>query len=881
MMEYSNSRRFGFTAIIYAIVFGFMLFGGARIALPNSGFWLAFDGVDDRVRVADSASLDIVQHITLEAWFRAESIPGSGGQARVVSKSFNYELSVHSADGGCVAGTAGDVQWRAIIGGADRRICGGAIAPGTWHHVAGTYNGSQFVLYLDGNLVAATARSGSIGTNNEDLLIGNNPVLNRPFKGDIDEVRVWRVARTQQQIIDDMDRELSGTEAGLVAYYRLNEGSGQYVFDETDYGNDGVLGSTAGVDADDPAWRPIGGGVNAAPQVDAGADQTIVWPADTVTLAGTVSDDGLPAGVLDLLWSKVSGPGTVIFGDEFAQSTSATFSGTGVYVLRLTADDTLLSASDDVTVTVAEGGAVNAAPQVDAGADQTIVWPADTVTLAGTVSDDGLPAGVLDLLWSKVSGPGTVIFGDAFAQSTSATFSGTGVYVLRLTADDTLLSASDDVTVTVAEGGAVNAAPQVDAGADQTIVWPADTVTLAGTVSDDGLPAGVLDLLWSKVSGPGTVTFGDAFAQSTSATFSGTGVYVLRLTADDTLLSASDDVTVTVGSGAVTYPGDIWLAFDGVDDRVRVADSASLDIVQHITLEAWFRAESIPGSGGQARVVSKSFNYELSVHSADGGCVAGTAGDVQWRAIIGGADRRICGGAIAPGTWHHVAGTYNGSQFVLYLDGNLVAGTARSGSIGTNNEDLLIGNNPVLNRPFKGDIDEVRVWRVARTQQQIIDDMDRELSGTEAGLVAYYRLNEGSGQYVFDETDYGNDGVLGSTAGVDADDPAWRPIGGGVNAAPQVDGCGPDDRVAGGRPAPATTGCRRGAGPALEQGQRPGHGDLREFAQTRARRHRVLRLTADDTLLSASDDVTVTVPRTRRRRSTRVRTRRSCGRRTR
>jgi lysophospholipase L1-like esterase len=409
------------------------------------------------------------------------------------------------------------------------------------------------------------------------------------------------------------------------------------------------------------------------------------------------------------------------------------------------------------------------------------VWPADTVTLAGTVSDDGLPAGVLDLLWSKVSGPGTVIFGDAFAQSTSATFSGTGVYVLRLTADDTLLSASDDVTVTVAEGGAVNAAPQVDAGADQTIVWPADTVTLAGTVSDDGLPAGVLDLLWSKVSGPGTVTFGDAFAQSTSATFSGTGVYVLRLTADDTLLSASDDVTVTVGSGAVTYPGDIWLAFDGVDDRVRVADSASLDIVQHITLEAWFRAESIPGSGGQARVVSKSFNYELSVHSADGGCVAGTAGDVQWRAIIGGADRRICGGAIAPGTWHHVAGTYNGSQFVLYLDGNLVAATARSGSIGTNNEDLLIGNNPVLNRPFKGDIDEVRVWRVARTQQQIIDDMDRELSGTEAGLVAYYRLNEGSGQYVFDETDYGNDGVLGSTAGVDADDPAWWPIAGSVD----------------------------------------------------------------------------------------------------
>jgi lysophospholipase L1-like esterase len=273
---------------------------------------------------------------------------------------------------------------------------------------------------------------------------------------------------------------------------------------------------------------------NAPPQVYAGADQLVTWPVDQVVLHGEASDDGLPAGVLDLLWSKVSGPGAVTFGDASAQSTTATFSSTGVYVLRLTADDTALSASDDVTVTV------NSAPQVNAGADQIVAWPVNTVALTGTASDDGLPAGVLDLLWSKVSGPGAVTFGDAFAQSTTATFSSAGVYVLRLTADDTALSASDDVTVTV------NSAPQVNAGADQTITWPVNTVALTGTASDDGLPVGVLDLLWSKVSGPGTVTFGDEFAQSTKAAFSTFGVYVLRLTADDTVLSASDDVTVTV-----------------------------------------------------------------------------------------------------------------------------------------------------------------------------------------------------------------------------------------------------------------------------------------------------------------------------------------------
>jgi hypothetical protein len=51
---------------------------------------------------------------------------------------------------------------------------------------------------------------------------------------------------------------------------------------------------------------------------------------------------------------------------------------------------------------------------------------------------------------------------------------------------------------------------------------------------------------WSKFSGPGTVTFGDAGAVDTTATFSTDGVYVLQLEADDSELSASDTVTITV-----------------------------------------------------------------------------------------------------------------------------------------------------------------------------------------------------------------------------------------------------------------------------------------------------------------------------------------------
>ncbi len=90
-----------------------------------------------------------------------------------------------------------------------------------------------------------------------------------------------------------------------------------------------------------------------------------------------------------------------------------------------------------------------------------------------------------------------------------------------------------------------NHAPVVNAGADQTINLPAPA-NLQGSATDDGLPAYTLNVSWSKVSGPGNVTFANAASVFTTASFSAPGVYVLRLTASDTSLSTSDDVQITV-----------------------------------------------------------------------------------------------------------------------------------------------------------------------------------------------------------------------------------------------------------------------------------------------------------------------------------------------
>ena len=213
------------------------------------------------------------------------------------------------------------------------------------------------------------------------------------------------------------------------------------------------------------------------------------------------------------------------------------------------------------------GGGVNHPPVVDAGPDQSVTLPA-AATLDGTVTDDGLPdpPGAMTTAWSKVSGPGTVTFAAASAVDTTAAFSASGTYVLRLTADDGELQAGDTVTVTVGGGGA-NQPPAVDAGPDQTVTLPA-AATLDGTVTDDGLPdpPGAMTTAWSLVSGPGTVTFADPSAVDTTAGFSGTGSYILRLTADDGEYAVSSTVTCTVdgpgGGGAGGNGGGCSLASD-------------------------------------------------------------------------------------------------------------------------------------------------------------------------------------------------------------------------------------------------------------------------------------------------------------------------------
>jgi RHS repeat-associated protein len=341
--------------------------------------------------------------------------------------------------------------------------------------------------------------------------------------------------------------------------------------------------------------------VNRPPIVDAGGDQSITLPTNSVSLNGIASDDGLPQGsVLQLNWSVVSGPGPVVFSDPTNAISTATFTTAGEYVLKLTASDGQLSASDTLKVTVVPN---NQPPTVNAGPDQIIELP-DPAFLKGIITDDGMPHGsTVTSTWSLVNGPGPVVFGNANAPVTTATFTTPGVYTLRLTATDTEFTVSDEMSVTVL----LNQPPTANAGPDQEITLPGVS-PLNGTATDDGLPRGsVLETFWTFVSGTGPVVFPDATLLNATAIFSVPGTYVLRLTASDGKLSASDELTIVVKPKPFaerTYTSDV--DFDQGNNFNLVHEVANQLQLDHTAREFDFLWVAVSSKGTLVKIDTKT-----------------------------------------------------------------------------------------------------------------------------------------------------------------------------------------------------------------------------------------------------------------------------------
>lgn len=118
---------------------------------------------------------------------------------------------------------------------------------GAWHHAAGVLGASGQRLYVDGAVkqeaagVTASAFSSDSAFRAGYGYIGPNGPLTY-FTGDIDEIRLWNVARTANEIASDRAKIIAPSTPGLQGYWRLDEtGTSTTAADLTTGANNGTL----------------------------------------------------------------------------------------------------------------------------------------------------------------------------------------------------------------------------------------------------------------------------------------------------------------------------------------------------------------------------------------------------------------------------------------------------------------------------------------------------------------------------------------------------------------------------------------------------------------------------------------------------------------
>lgn len=258
-----------------------------------------FDGVDDFIDCGNDPSLDITgTAITLEAWVYPTAFQAQIWQGNVVNKNDDSQSGYMLRVGG-----AGQVNFNFGSFGFWNELNSpaGVLALNTWYHIAGTYDGTTSRIFVNGVEVATANYSASIASSSNPLYLGEDPqYTGRYFSGRIDEVRVWNVARTGTEVMNDMNDEVCTTGSGLVAYYRFNDGVaggnnlGQNTLtDDSGNGNTGTLNNFTnfGSTSNWVTGVPLGAGMtNTIVPVDACDSYTWSQNGQTYTTSGNYTE---------------------------------------------------------------------------------------------------------------------------------------------------------------------------------------------------------------------------------------------------------------------------------------------------------------------------------------------------------------------------------------------------------------------------------------------------------------------------------------------------------------------------------------------------------------------------------------------------------------
>jgi len=159
------------------------------------GTALDFDGSTDFVEIPHSDSLSITEQITIAAWTNMRS--NASGEMAIVSKggwaanNLPYELTE----------TPGDVIFWQFYDNEGRDTCSpDSPAVSEWHHIVGTYDGTIFKCYIDGEMAEEWEYTGTMPENTLSVMIGRRTTGGTWFNGLIDEVMIFDHALTEEEV---------------------------------------------------------------------------------------------------------------------------------------------------------------------------------------------------------------------------------------------------------------------------------------------------------------------------------------------------------------------------------------------------------------------------------------------------------------------------------------------------------------------------------------------------------------------------------------------------------------------------------------------------------------------------------------------------------
>jgi hypothetical protein len=192
-------------------------------------------------------------------------------------------------------------------------------------------------------------------------------------------------------------------------------------------------------------------------------------------------------------------------------------------------------------------------------------------------------------------------------------------------------------------------------------------------------------------------------------------------------------------SAAVAQPGNA-LQFDGANDHVAATVPALFSNLNanDFTFEAWV----YPQGAIFSRII-----YAQAATNNFATMSTGATNNIYFYVVRNGTNHSIATTATLPqNQWTHVATRWTAStqSLAVYFNGVLQTGAAGGTSSTGTSGIMSLGTRPGgTTQFFPGAMDEVRVWSTARTQCDIVANMNRSFTGPQTNLVAYYDFNQG------------------------------------------------------------------------------------------------------------------------------------------